>query len=42
MLALEETDDNWTQAAQIPGIYRFSLWRRLKRHVLDHQDAGRT
>ena len=42
MLALEKTGDNCTQTGQIPGIYRFSLWRRLKRHVLDHQDAGRT
>ena len=35
MLALEKTGGNCTQAAQILGIDRVSLWRKLKRYGLD-------
>ena len=35
LLALEKTGGNRTQAAQILGIDRVSLWRKLKRYGLD-------
>jgi transcriptional regulator of acetoin/glycerol metabolism len=42
LLALEKTGGNRSQAAQILGIDRASLWRKLKRYRLDNWDPGRT